>query len=283
MAKSFRKSIFAKIIYWFFAVLIASFFIFPFIVMINKSLMTGIESELVPPVFFPTEISFDGFKNAIDPVFLNYLTNTFIVLGGNMFFGTMSATLCAYSFSKLKWRGREVVFAIMMASIMMPGIVLQIPLYMFYVQVLNWTDTLAPLWVPSIFGGGALNIFLVRQFMRGLPKDIDDAARIDGANTFVHFTRIILPLCMPIIVYLLITTFMGVWNDFQGPLVYISNPDLYTIPVGVYYKFTLMDYDGTLMVNTQMATGVILAIPLILIFMIFQRQLIDGITVGSIK
>ncbi|MCL2751963.1 MAG: carbohydrate ABC transporter permease [Firmicutes bacterium] len=266
-----------------FSSVLAVFFLFPYAVMLSKSLMEGYESVAVPPRFFPTVLNFLGFKNAIDPLFLKYLWNTLYVLVFNMFFGTLSALLCAYSFAKLKWKGRSFVFAVTLATMMMPGIVLQIPLYIMYVKVFRWTDTLAPLTIPSLFGGGALSIFLIRQFMLSFPKELDDAARIDGAGTLTHFFKIIVPLCMPIIVYLVISAFMGVWNDFMGPLIYISNPDKYTIPVGIYFRFTEMDYSGILKANTQMATGVILSVPTAILFIIFQKKLIDGIMIGSIK
>ena len=270
-------------VFYLFAILLAVFFLAPYFVMFSKSFMESYESQMIPPKLFPALPTFEGYINAVDPLFFKYLGNTVYVLLFNMIAGTVSAMLCAYGFAKVKWKGRGVVFALVLSTMMMPGIVLQIPLYIVYVKVLHWTDTLNPLTIPALFGGGAMNIFLIRQFMRGLPSDIDDASRIDGAGSIVHFFCIIIPLCRPIMFYLMLMSFMGAWNDFMGPLVYISDEDLFTIPVGIYLKFTEADYYGTSFPNTQMATGTILSLPLIVLFIIFQEQLIDGITIGSVK
>ena len=278
-----HRKIVTATVYYAFSILLGLILLFPYFYMLSKSFMGNYESQSNAPKLFPEALYLGAYRDAIDAKFLKYLGNTLYVLFFCMIGGTASALICAYGFAKQKWKGRELVFAIVLSTMMMPGIVLTIPLYVFYANTLHWLDTLHPLTVPSLFGGGAMNIFLIRQFMRGLPKEIDEAATIDGAGTLQHFFLIIVPLCKPIIVYLVVTAFMGAWNDFQGPLIYITDENKYTIPVGIFNRFKYMDYTGTSFPNVQMATGVILSLPRAILFIIFQKQLIDGITIGSVK
>ena len=137
--------------------------------------------------------------------------------------------------------------------------------------------------LPNIFGGGAVNIFLIRQFMRGIPRELENAAKIDGANVWQIFWRIMIPLCMPIITFIMVNTFIGVWNDFMGPLIYLQgNPDQYTLAVGIYYKF-MGGLAQENFPNQQMAVGVLMSIPPAILFFIFQKQLIEGVTMSGLK
>lgn len=278
-----KKKVVTATLYYAFSVLIGIVLLFPYFYMLCKSFMENYESQSNAPKLFPQGLYFGAYRDAIDAKFLTYLGNTLYVLFFCMIGGTLSALICAYGFAKVKWKGREVVFAMVLGTMMMPGIVLTIPLYVFYANSLHWLNTLHPLTVPSLFGGGAMNIFLIRQFMRGLHREIDEAAIIDGAGTLQHFLFIIVPLCKPIIVYLIVTAFMGAWNDFQSPLIYITDESKFTIPVGIFNRFKYMDYTGTNFPNVQMATGVILSLPMAILFVVFQKQLIDGITIGSVK
>ena len=214
---------------YFFLVLLLVFFLFPFFFMFFKSFMGDKESYSLPVRFFPSSFTLTAYKAVLDVTLLQYFKNTLFVIVFNAIAVPLSASLCAYGFTRVKFQGSEFVFAIVLATIMLPSIVIQIPLYVIF-NSFGWIGTLYPLTIPNIFGGGAVNIFLIRQFMRGIPKDIENSAKIDGANSWTIYWRIILPLCMPIITFIIVNTFLGTWNDFMGPLIYLAGkPENYTL------------------------------------------------------
>ncbi|MBQ9481885.1 MAG: carbohydrate ABC transporter permease [Clostridia bacterium] len=276
-----RAAVRAGISYFFMAAMLV-FFMFPFFFMFFKSFMTNEESYSLPVRFFPSAWSIVSYKTVMDVTLLNYFKNTFFVIVFNVIAVPLSASLCAYGFARVKFQGSEVLFGVVLATIMLPAIVIQIPLYVIF-NSLNWIGTLYPLTIPNIFGGGAVNIFLVRQFMRGVPKEIENSAKIDGASTWRIFWNILLPLCMPILTYIIVNTFLGIWNDFMGPLIYLAGkPENYTLAIGIYYKF-MGGLSKQNFPNQQMAIGVLMVIPPSVIFFVFQRQLIEGVTFGGLK
>ena len=276
-----KKTIKARVSY-FFMILLLVFFLFPFFFMLFKSFMTNEESYSLPVRFFPSEWSTIAYKTVLDATLLKYFKNTLFVIVFNGIAVPLSAALCAYGFTRVKFQGSEILFAIVLATIMLPAIVIQIPLYVIF-NSFGWIGTLYPLTIPNILGGGAMNIFLIRQFMRGIPKDIENSAKIDGANSWTIFWKIIFPLCMPIITYIIVNTFLGTWNDFMGPLIYLAgNPDNYTLAIGIYYKF-MGGLSRSNYPNQQMAIGVLMVIPPSIIFFVFQKQLIEGVTFGGLK
>lgn len=263
-------------------VVLTVFFIFPFVFMVSKSLMSNKESYSLPVRFFPSEISFEGYKGMFDENMLTWLGNTMFVVIFNCISVPFSAAMCAYGFSRIKFAGSGKLFAFVLATIMLPSIVVQIPLYVIFSK-LNWTGTLLPVTIPSLFGGGATSIFLIIQFMRNIPKDIENAAKIDGASTFRIFLFIMIPLIMPVLIFLMVNTFLGNWNDFMGPLIYLSgNPDKYTLAIGIYYKF-MGGLSRSNFPNQQMAVGLFMCIPPLVLFIVFQKQLIEGVSFGAIK
>lgn len=263
-------------------ILLSLFFLFPFFVMVTRSLMTNQDVLHRNPVYiFPTEVYFGNFSRAWDPQLLGYLVNTLIVEACQVIGVPFTAALCAFGFSRVKFRFRETLFAILLSTMMLPGICTQIPLYITYVKI-GWLNTLLPFTVTAFFGGGAMNIFLIRQFMRGVPKEMDEAAKIDGANAFMIFLRLVLPLCMPVIVLIMVQTFIGNWNDFMGPLLYLRDERVYTLAIGVYSRFSGSS-DANSYANVQMAVGLYMMLPCAVIFFIFQKQLIDGVQLGAIK
>ncbi len=280
-SKLAKRGIKISVSYLVMAVLLL-FFLFPFFFMFFKSLMSDAESYSLPIRFIPSKFTVTAYKTVLDASLLRYLGNTLLVVGFNVIAVPLSASLCAYGFARVKFEGSNKVFGIVLATMMLPSVVVQIPLYVIF-NMLGWIGTLWPVTIPNIFGGGAVNIFLIMQFMRGIPKEIENSAKIDGANVMGIYFRIIMPLCMPIVLFIMVNTFLGVWNDFMGPLIYLQgNPDWYTLAIGVYYKFmgglSQRNYP-----NQQMAVGVLMVIPPSILFLIFQNQLIEGVTMGSIK
>ncbi len=257
---------------------VAVFLAFPFFLLVMRSFMSQIDIDAARII--PTKFTLDNYKKifAENNYFL-YIFNTLKVVGFNMIVVPLSASLCAYSFARLNWKGRELVFSCVLATIMIPGTVLQIPLYSLF-NDFHWLGNLKSLTIPAMFGGGAINIFLLRQFLRGIPKELDEAATIDGANIFKRYLLLI-PLCSPIIVYIMVGTFSSGWSDFFGPLVYLSgSKENYTLAV-VIYKDSLSGELAS--ASLKMAAGAFMAFFPAVLFILYQRKLVDGIMVGAVK
>ncbi len=261
---------------------ISLFFLIPFVYMLSVSVMSDRQSLGNPViVFFPTKWYFSNYKHVFDVSLLNSLKNSMIIIVVNMITVPFSAMLCTFGFTRCKFKGRDFVFAVVLATIMLPSVAIQIPLYIMYVK-LGWINTLLPMIIPAACGGGAMNIFLAKQFMRSIPKSFDEAAVIDGANKFQVFYMIYMPMCKPIVIFIMIGVFNGTWNDFMSPLMYLRSEEKYTLALDIFYR-----YSGSLVAgkfpNNQMATGVMMIIPAAVVFFVFQKQLIDGVNIGGIK
>ena len=174
------------------------------------------------------------------------------------------------------------MFAVMLGTMMLPGAITQVPLYSLYFSF-GWIDTLWPFIVPNFFGGGAVYIFLLTQFMRGIPKDMDNAAKIDGASAFRRFISINFPLCKAVLIYVIVNVFLAYWGDYYGPLMYMhSSSAPKTFALVLFEK--AMDTDSAMdMANIRMAGGVFMSVFPALLFAVFQKQLIDGVMIGSVK
>ena len=257
------------------------FFLFPFFFMFFKSFMTNEESYSLPIRFFPSEWSVIAYKSVMDLTLLTYFKNTLFVILFNVIAVPLSAALCAYGFARVKFQGSEIMFGAVLATIMLPSIVIQIPLYVIF-NSLNWIGTLYPLTIPNLFGGGAMNIFLIRQFIRGIPNTIVEAAILDGCSTFGIYRKIILPLIKPILLYLGVSTFIGNWNDFQGPLLYLGTQrEYYTLSLALYQDFAQLG--NGFLANSQMAVGIIMMIPCVILFALFKNQLLEGVAAIGVK
>ncbi|HOX39795.1 MAG TPA: ABC transporter permease subunit [Candidatus Brocadiia bacterium] len=188
-----------------------------------------------------------------------------------------SCSVVAYSFSRLDWPGRSICFTILLATLMIPGQVTMIPQFIIF-KSLGWYNTLFPLWVTSIFGG-AFFIFLLRQFMKGIPKDLEDAALIDGCGYFRIYWHVILPNIKPALAAIAIFTFLGSWNDFMGPLIYVNDQRMYNLALGLF-SFRL---ESGAAFGMLMAGSLIMTTPIIVIFFFAQRYFIQGVTLTGIK
>lgn len=271
-----------RLIKYIFLTALAVFFLFPFFILVLKAFMTRAESIDVPIVIFPSKFVLDGFSAAFSNGFLNELKNTLILVVANCIAIPLSSSLCAYGFSKCRFKGKEMWFAITLATIMLPSIVVQIPVYVMFIRF-GWMNTFYPMIIPSFLGGGAVNIFLIRQFMLSLPRDLNEAAKIDGANEFFVYFTIVMPLCLPVIMLVIVNTFIGTWNDFMGPLLYLRKEEMYTLGLGIYHRFPPVTNNQVTYPNEQMAAGLLMTIPPAILFFIFQKQLIEGIALSGIK
>lgn len=269
---------------YFFLVMVSLVFLFPIYVLLITSVMPNADiasKELWPAYFnFATYGAF--FKNAD---YLRYTLNTLFVCAMNVGGVCIASSLTAYALTKMNFFGRDFIFGMIMAVVLLPGTVLSIPLMIIYRQI-GWDGTLYPLWVPMWLGGGTMNIFLVRQFMRGIPNSYCEAAQIDGANSFEIFMQIVLPMIKPILIYLAVTGFIGTWNDFQGPLTYVGSVgykarEKWTLSLALYFDF--VNPSGNTMPNVQAAVGVIMMIPCLILFGFFQKTIMEGISSVGIK
>ncbi len=260
--------------------LVIVFLMFPFFVMIVRSLMT--EDEIYNyPKLLPETFAYENFYDkTFFKDFLKWGKNTVIVVVLNIVGIICSAFLCAYGFAKVHFKFKGLIFGLTMASTMLPSITLRIPLYLMYAEW-GWLDgTLNPLVVPAFFGGGALNIFLIMQFIKGIPNSTLESARIDGANEMRCLFSIVLPSCLPIAALISVNTYLGVWNDYSSSLIYLSNSeDKWTLALG-FYKTSL---NPLFRENKQMAMGIIMCLPSLIIFGISQKLLIEGVSISGMK
>lgn len=266
---------------YFFLVLLGIFFIYPFLYLFTSSFMTN-EQIMATTSIIPKKLNFEPYKILFEHAeLLLYVENTLIVCALNILGVCLMSSLTAFGLSKVKFKGQNFVFTLILATLLLPGTVTGVPLFTIYAK-LGWTETLFPLWVPIWFGGGATNIFLIRQFMRGIPKSYSEAAIIDGAHSLRIYWSIVMPLVKPIIIYLAVTNFMALWNDFQTPLMFVSNDSTnYTLSLALYLEFAS---DNTpYYPNVQMALGVLMSIPCIVLFGLFQKQLMEGVAAIGIK
>ena len=259
---------------------IAIVLMFPFFVMLMRSFM-GID-DIYAARIIPTEFTLDNYRSVlIGNHYLKYTFNTLKVVAFNIIAIPMASSLCAYSFARVRWKGKEFVFACVLSTMMIPGTVLQIPLYVLFWN-LGWLGTLLPLTLPAIFGGGAMNIFLIRQFMRSVPKEMDEAALMDGAGVFRRYLQIILPLCRPILIYVMVGAFSAAWSDFFSPLIYCTlYHEKYTLAVAIYEDSILNSVLETS--NLKMAAGVFMSVLPLILFAFSQSTLIDGVMIGAVK
>ncbi|GAB2566664.1 carbohydrate ABC transporter permease [Gracilibacillus alcaliphilus] len=231
-----------------------------------------------PPTFWPNDWYWINYPETLKAApFIRYTFNTLFLTMIAVFANTLANSFIAYGFAKIRFKGREVFFAILLATMMLPAFVTMIPHYVMFAK-LGWLNTYLPLIIPQFFGG-AFFIFLLRQFFRTIPNELTEAAKIDGASHFYIWARIILPLSKPAIATVAIFTFNGAWNDFIGPLLYLNDESLYTLQIG------LQVFRGQ--VSTQwnylMAGSLMVLLPVIILFFIFQRYFIEGmnLTAGS--
>jgi len=266
-------------------VLLCAMFGFPLFWTIMSSLKTPQEMAAFPPPWVPADPQWENYVRVFSisrhPVSVWALNSTIIVVLGTI--GTiLTSSLVAYSFARFQYRGRDLLFAITLATIMLPAQVTLIPQFVLFYN-LGWINTLKPLWIPSWFGGGAFAIFLMRQFFLSLPKDLDEAALIDGASYFRIFWSILLPLCKPVLATLAIIVIIDLWSDFQGPLVYLNSPEKFTISVGLRFFNNTPEVGGEPLQHLLMAACVLSMLPVILIFFIGQRFFVQGIVMSGIK
>jgi ABC-type glycerol-3-phosphate transport system permease component len=261
---------------------VSAIFLLPLIWMVSTSLKTNAEAYTWPPILIPSVLHWQNYPEAWNyenTNFPRWTLNTLFITAAVMAGVLISSTLCAYGFARIRFPGRNFWFICTIATIMLPPQVTLIPMYIAFFRI-GWLDTFNPLIIPTWFGGGALNIFLLRQVFMSIPAELEDAAHIDGASRLQILGRIFIPLSMPGLLTVAIFTFQGVWNDFYGPLIYLRSMDNFTLALGInqfngLYGQTQMQY--------MMAASFLMTIPMIIVFFIAQRYFIRGIVLTGVN
>lgn len=262
--------------------LLALILIFPYLYMVSRSFMMSEQVALRQPIeFIPAPFSVEGWSMFFQGDYMMAFFRTVLIVAINVIVVPCSASLVAYGFAKIKFAGSSILFAVMLATMMIPSTVTQIPLYVMYTN-LGWINSILPFVIPNFFGGGAIYIFLVRQFMKGIPNEMDNAARLDGANLFQRYLLITVPLCLPVLIYVMVNVFNAYWGDFYGPLLYMNQEGKETLAFKIYLDVTQLrvtpNYE-----NLRMASGVFMSILPTVFFVLFQKQLIEGVTLDGLK
>jgi multiple sugar transport system permease protein len=256
----------------------AILYVIPYYWMIITSFKSNEELGRTPPSLWPSTFQVSNFHDAVTTIpFGQFLTNTLIITALTIVGAVISNSLIAYGFSRVEWPGRDTIFYVVIATVFIPFPVLIVSLFDIFAN-LGWVNTFLPLIVP-VFLGNAFWIFLMRQFLMQIPMEISDAARIDGANELQIAYQVILPLAKPAIAVIAIFAAISAWNDFLGPLLYLQDESKYTLSIGLTFFRSQHDVQF----NLLMAASTIVVLPVVVIFLAFQRSFIDGLTVGSIK
>lgn len=266
--------------------LLSVIFIFPLFWLVSTSLKPIEETMKTPVVYLPSHFLWRNYVEAFtyesDKLgyipFLVYGRNTLLIAILAVSGTVVSNALVAYGFARLRWPGRDLAFAATLACMMIPFPVLMVPIFALF-QSFGWVGTFRPLWVPAWFGS-AFNIFLLRQFFRTIPFELSEAAKIDGCSEWSIFRLVILPLAKPALSVVALFTFMAVWNDFLGPLIYLGDQSLFTLSLGLQQ---FQSQHGGTQWNLLMAASTIVVAPVIVLFFFTQKQFIQGIAVTGLK
>lgn len=257
--------------------LVAIYFLAPFVYMLFTTFKTEAEAIAYPPTLLPEKWNWQNFVDAWNSQpFGTYFMNSVIVTVLTTIGQILSCSLVAYGFARFNFKGKNVLFMILLATMMIPWDVTMIPQYMEF-NLLGWINTLKPLIVPAFFGS-AYYIFLMRQFLMGIPKDYEEAARLDGANAFQIYWKIFMPILKPSLILVGVLNMLTVWNDYLGPLIFLQDRSKYTLALG------LASFKGVhdTQIIPMLCITVIMIIPPIIIFIIAQKYIVEG-TSGSIK
>jgi multiple sugar transport system permease protein len=270
-------------------IVLAFFALFPFVWTVCSSLKTPAELVLFPPPLFPYSPQWGNYAQLWQVVpFGIWLKNSLIYTVIGTIGAVASSTLVAYSFARFRYPGRDVFFIITLATIMLPVEVTIIPQYVLFFNI-GWIDTLAPLIVPLWFGGGAFNIFLIRQFLLSIPRDLDEAALVDGASYLQTLWYVLLPLCVPALATAAIITAISNWDAFLGPFIFLNTKDNLVLAVGIRELQSVGAATGGAVVgglrrdHLLMAAATLMTLPVIVLFFACQRYFVRGAVMSGIK
>ena len=255
----------------------------PIVTMVMTSLKTFEDVQMNPASLIPKEFTLKNYVTVFTEFpFTQYLINTLFITITSTIGITLTSALVAYAFARFDFKYKGIIFAVMLSTIMIPGQILQIPLYEMY-RGMGWINTYKPMIIPAFLGGGITNVFLIRQFFNSLPKSIFESAQIDGADEFRIFATIAVPLSKAIIFTVAIFSFTASWNDFYSPLLYINDDKKYTLAYGLYIFFDKFKVGSYKAWNIICAANLVVIVPIIVLYFFAQRYFVEGITLGGVK
>ena len=280
-----KKRLFALTLSRIALIVLAAIYLAPFVWMVSTSLKNPAQAIAAPPILIPNPVVWANYPDAF--LRMNYpraLLNTLIYAAPSVVGTVLSCSVVAYGFAIIRWPGRNIVFALVLGTMMLPSQVTLVPLYVIYAK-LGWTNTFIPLILPCFFSSyvgswsGAFFVFLLRQFFLGIPRDLIDAARADGASEIRILFQIVMPLAVPALITVSLLTFIDKWNDFFNPLIYLQDPTLFPLARAAQVFQAAHKLDWAL----SMSAAVLVSLPLVILYFFAQRKFIEGITLTGQK
>lgn len=279
--KHTKKALFFRLLWYIIMILVSLVFCFPVLYLIFTGFKTPQETVAFPPTLIPKKWTLSAYEEGLSSgIFSKYLLNS-IFVSGMVVIGTVSsAALVGFGFARLRSRMKNFLFMLVLATMMIPSSVTLIPVYSIYSKI-EWIDTYLPLIVPAFTGGGAFSIFLIKQFFEAIPNELVESSKIDGAGWFTIFWKMFLPNSKPVLLVVIIFAFVNSWNDFFAPLIFLINPEKFTVAIGL--NTFRNSYGAAMDIAPLMAMATLSVLPILLLFVFAQKYFVQGITTTGLK
>lgn len=279
--KHTKKALFFRLLWYIIMILVSLVFCFPVLYLIFTGFKTPQETVAFPPTLIPKKWTLSAYEEGLSSgIFSKYLLNS-IFVSGMVVIGTVSsAALVGFGFARLRSRMKNFLFMLVLATMMIPNSVTLIPVYSIYSKI-GWIDTYLPLIVPAFTGGGAFSIFLIKQFFEAIPNELVESSKIDGAGWFTIFWKMFLPNSKPVLLVVIIFAFVNSWNDFFAPLIFLINPEKFTVAIGL--NTFRNSYGAAMDIAPLMAMATLSVLPILLLFVFAQKYFVQGITTTGLK
>lgn len=279
--KHTKKALFFRLLWYIITILVSLVFCFPVLYLIFTGFKTPQETVAFPPTLIPKKWTLSAYEEGLSSgIFSKYLLNS-IFVSGMVVIGTVSsAALVGFGFARLRSRIKNFLFMLVLATMMIPSSVTLIPVYSIYSKI-GWIDTYLPLIVPAFTGGGAFSIFLIKQFFEAIPNELVESSKIDGAGWFTIFWKMFLPNSKPVLLVVIIFAFVNSWNDFFAPLIFLINPEKFTVAIGL--NTFRNSYGAAMDIAPLMAMATLSVLPILLLFVFAQKYFVQGITTTGLK
>lgn len=279
--KHTKKALFFRLLWYIIMILVSLVFCFPVLYLIFTGFKTPQETVAFPPTLIPKKWTLSAYEEGLSSgIFSKYLLNS-IFVSGMVVIGTVSsAALVGFGFARLRSRMKNFLFMLVLATMMIPSSVTLIPVYSIYSKI-GWIDTYLPLIVPAFSGGGAFSIFLIKQFFEAIPNELVESSKIDGAGWFTIFWKMFLPNSKPVLLVVIIFAFVNSWNDFFAPLIFLINPEKFTVAIGL--NTFRNSYGAAMDIAPLMAMATLSVLPILLLFVFAQKYFVQGITTTGLK
>ena len=279
--KHTKKALFFRLLWYIIMILVSLVFCFPVLYLIFTGFKTPQETVAFPPTLIPKKWTLSAYEEGLSSgIFSKYLLNS-IFVSGMVVIGTVSsAALVGFGFARLPSRMKNFLFMLVLATMMIPSSVTLIPVYSIYSKI-GWIDTYLPLIVPAFTGGGAFSIFLIKQFFEAIPNELVESSKIDGAGWFTIFWKMFLPNSKPVLLVVIIFAFVNSWNDFFAPLIFLINPEKFTVAIGL--NTFRNSYGAAMDIAPLMAMATLSVLPILLLFVFAQKYFVQGITTTGLK